>query len=44
VALFVRKSHGSVLQITFIQAAGPGFKKTPITAGPMMSNKMKGET
>ena len=27
---------------SFIQAAGPGFKETAITAGPVMSNKIKG--
>jgi hypothetical protein len=28
-------------QIRFIQAAGPGFKETAITAGPVMGNKTK---
>jgi len=27
----------------FIQATGPGFKQIAITAGPVMSNKRKGE-
>ena len=29
---------------SFIQAAGPGFKETAITAGPVMRQHNKGET
>jgi hypothetical protein len=31
--------QGGVRQIGFIRAAGPGFKGTVITAGPVMRNK-----
>lgn len=32
--------NGGKLQIRFIQAAGPGFKETAVTAGPVMSNRI----
>jgi hypothetical protein len=32
--------NGGMLQIRFIQATGPGFKETAITAGPVMSNRI----
>jgi len=37
-------TQSGIRKIRFIQATGPGFKESAITAGPVMRNHIKGGT